>query len=33
MKVKGRAIPRPIMSFGYLGFSEQLLDLISRNNF
>lgn len=24
---------RPILSFGYLGFSEQLLDLISRNNF
>lgn len=24
---------RPILSFAYLGFSEQLLDLISRNNF
>lgn len=33
MKVKGRDVPRPIMSFGYLGFSEQLVDMISRNNF
>jgi ATP-dependent RNA helicase DDX42 len=31
--VKGRNIPKPILSFAYLGFSEQLLDLISRNNF
>lgn len=33
MKVRGRNVPKPIISFGYLGFSEQLIDLISRNKF
>lgn len=33
MKVSGQSILKPIVSFGQLGFSEELIDLIAQHGF
>lgn len=33
MKVKGKNIPKPIISFGHLGFNDTLIDLIIKQNY
>ena len=33
MKVSGKNVPKPVVSFGQLGFGEDLIDLIASNMF